>query len=148
MTPTSEIKRFSLVKPTLQTHFHIDFDWWGQSDRDWRVFLQSLLCTEHQEALADLPEDQKVDYIDPETAEVQRVDGLQHVLITHCAQQPSFISEHTALVDAVFRTFLANGNVPMTPVELGLQLQRSPETILKTLTGTRIYRGLRPYQHS
>lgn len=148
MTPTSEIKRFSLVKPTLQTHFHIDFDWWGQSDRDWRVFLQSLLCTEHQEALADLPEDQKVDYIDPETAEVQRVDGLQHVLITHCAQQPGFISEHTALVDAVFRTFLANGNVPMTPVELGLQLQRSPETILKTLTGTRIYRGLRPYQHS
>jgi hypothetical protein len=77
---------------------------------------------------------------------VQQVDGLQHVLITHCAQQPGFITEHTTLVDAVFRTFLANGNVPMTPVELGAHLMRPPETILKTLTGMRVYRGLRPYQ--
>jgi hypothetical protein len=146
MTPSTEIKRTSLVKPTLQTLFHVDFDWWGQSDRDWRVFLQSLLCPEHQEAFAELPEDHKVDYIDPETAEVQQVDGLQHVLITHCAQQPAFITEHTTLVDAVFRTFLANGNTAMTPVELGAQLNRSPDTILKTLTGTRVYRGLRPYQ--
>jgi hypothetical protein len=148
MTPTTEIKRFSLVKPTLQTQFHIDFDWWGQNDRDWRIFLQSLLCAEHQEAFAELPEDQMVDYIDPETAEVQQVDGLQHVLISHCAQQPTFITEHTALVDAVFRTFLANGNTAMTPVELGSQLSRSPDVILKTLTGTRVYRGLRPYQPS
>jgi hypothetical protein len=146
MTPIPETKRFSLVKPSLQTQFHIDFDWWGQSERDWRVFLQSLLCQEHQQTFAELPEDHLVDWIDPETAEVQQVDGLQHVLITHCARQPGFITEHTTLVDAVFRTFLANGNVPMTPAELGAHLLRPPETILKTLTGTRVYRGLRPYQ--
>ena len=148
MTPIPETKRFSLVKPSIQTQFHIDFDWWGQSDRDWRVFLQSLLCSEHQQAFADLPENHSVDWIDPETAEVQQVDGLQHVLITHCARQPGFITEHTTLVDAVFRTFLANGNTPMTPVELGAHLSRPPETILKTLTGMRVYRGLRPYQAS
>src|SRR4030042_1975550 len=127
MTPIPETKRFSLVKPSLQTQFHIDFDWWGQGDRDWRVFLQSLLCQEHQQTFAELPEDHMVDWIDPETAEVQQVDGLQHVLITHCARQPGFITEHTTLVDAVFRTFLANGNVPMTPAELGAHLLRPPE---------------------
>lgn len=148
MTPIPETKRFSLVKPSLQTQFHIDFDWWGQSERDWRVYLHSLLCPEHQQAFAELPEDHAVDWIDPETAEVQQVDGLQHILITHCARQPGFITEHTTLVDAVFRTFLANGNAPMTPTELGVQLLRPADTILKTLTGGRVYRGLRPYQAS
>ena len=52
---------------------------------------------------------------------------------------------HTTLVDAVFRYFLANGNVPMTPVELAAHLGRPPELILRTLSGERIYRGLRPY---
>ena len=36
------VKRFSLVKPTLQTPFHIDFRWWKQNERDWHVFLRSL----------------------------------------------------------------------------------------------------------
>ncbi len=140
-----ETKRFSLVKPTIQTHFHIDFEWWGQSDRDWRVYLHTLLCPEHQQIFAELPENHMVDWVDMETAEVQRVDGLQHVLITHCARQEGFITEHTSLVEAVFRIFLANGNVAMSPVELGAQLNRSPDMILKTLMGGRIYRGLRPH---
>ncbi|MBN2147614.1 MAG: hypothetical protein JW726_09505 [Anaerolineales bacterium] len=148
MPPLPETKRIALVKPTVQTHFYIDFDWWSQNDRDWRVFLQSLLCPEHQQAMAELPEGYVVDWIDPETAEVQRVDGLQHVLITHCARREDFITEHTALVDAVFRLFLSNGNTPMTPLELAAQLGRPPETILKTLFGGRIYRGLRPRPES
>jgi hypothetical protein len=118
----AEVKRFSLVKPTLETRFHIDFDWWSQNDRDWRVHLHSFLCPEHQEAFSNVRGDEQVDWVDPETAEVQQVDGLQHVLITHCAKQPGFIDEHSALVDAVFRLFLANGNTPMTPVELGERL--------------------------
>ena len=28
-----EDKRFSLVKPTVNTPFHIDFEWWRQNDR-------------------------------------------------------------------------------------------------------------------
>jgi hypothetical protein len=144
MVPLPEVKRTSLVKPTVQTHFHIDFNWWQQRDRDWRVFLQNLLCPEHQQAFAELPEDHMVDFVDPVTAEVQRVDGLQHVLITHCAKREGFISPHTTLVDAIFRIFLASGNVPMTPLELAQQLGRPPELILRVLTGERIYRGLRP----
>jgi hypothetical protein len=140
----TEVRRFSLVKPTLQTRYHIDFDWWGQSDRDWRVHLSSLLCPEHQEAFSDFKADEMVDWVDPDTAEVQRVDGLQHVLISHCAKEAGFISERTALVDAVFRLFLANGNDPMTIADLAERLGRPPYVLLKTLSGGRVYRGLRP----
>jgi hypothetical protein len=140
----TEVRRFSLVKPTLQTRYHIDFDWWGQSDRDWRVHLSSLLCPEHQEAFSDFKADEMVDWVDPDTAEVQRVDGLQHVLISHCAKEEGFISERTALVDAVFRLFLANGNDPLTIADLAERLGRPPNVLLKTLSGGRVYRGLRP----
>ena len=109
----TEIKRFSLVKPTLQTCYHIDYDWWRKNDRDWRVHLQACLCPVHQAAFADLKEEALVDWVDPETAEVECVDGLQHILISHCAKDPGFITEHTALVDAVFRMLLANGNTPL-----------------------------------
>jgi len=140
----TELKRYSLVKPTLQTRFHIDFDWWGQNDRSWRVDLFSFLCPDHQEAFVGVREDTVIDWVDPETAEVQQVDGLQHVLITHCAKQPNFIEDRTSLVESAFRIFLSNGNTPLTPVELADQLGRSPSVILQTLSGPRVYKGLRP----
>ncbi|MBN1146915.1 MAG: hypothetical protein JXA78_06655 [Anaerolineales bacterium] len=140
----AEFKRMSLVKPGLQTRFHIDFDWWRQHDRDWRVYLRNFLCPEHQQAFADLDVSEQVDWVDPDTAEVQLVDGLQNILIMHCAKQQSFITQHTTLVDSVFRIFLSNGNVPMTPDELAEELGRDPQVILKTLSGPRVYKGLRP----
>lgn len=139
-----EIRRFSLAKPTLQTKYHIDFDWWSQSDRDWRVYLLGLLCDEHQQAFKEIPDGEKVDFVDPQTAEIQQVDGVQHVLISHCAQQPGFLDPHTAMVDAVFRVFLSNGNTPLSSQELGDRLGRDPKTIMRTLSGVRVYRGLRP----
>jgi len=139
-----EIKRMSLVKPTLQTRYHIDFDWWRQHDRDWRVYLRNFLCPEHQQAFRDLDVSEQIDWVDPETAEVQLVDGLQNILITHCAKQHSFITQHTTLVDSVFRILLSNGNIPLTPVELAEELGRDPLVILKTLSGPRVYKGLRP----
>lgn len=140
----SELRRFSLVKPTLETRFHVDFDWWRQNDRDWRVHLRGLLCPAHRESFASMVGNEVVDWIDPETAEVQQVEGLQHVLIAHCAKEPDFITERTSMVEAVFRVFLANGNTPMTPIELSEQLRRPPQTILSTLSGPRVYKGLRP----
>ena len=140
----SEIGRFSLVKPTVQTRFHIDYDWWRKSDRDWRVYLRTNLCLEHQQAFANVDIEEQVDWVDPDTAEVQRVDGLQHVLITHCARQPDFIGAHSALVDATFRIFLANGNTPLSSLELSERLGRPAMTILRTFSGGRVYKGLRP----
>lgn len=50
----TEAKRFSLVKPTAETPFHIDFEWWKKNERDWHVYLRSLLCAEHREAFMDV----------------------------------------------------------------------------------------------
>ena len=141
----SEVKKTSLVKPTIQTPFHVDFDWWRATDNNWHIALQGLLCPEHQEAFAALPEGQLIDWIDPETAEVRQMDGLQHAIISHCARQAGFLNEHTALVEGVFRLLLANGNIPMTAEELGSRLNRPADTILKTIAGLRVYKGLRPY---
>lgn len=136
----------SLLKPTPKTPFHIDFEWWKKNERDWHVFLRSLLCAEHQMLFANMDETEMIDWIDPQTAEVKQVDGVQHALISHCALLPEFNSERTAMVEAVFRTFLVNGNVPMSAEELGERLSRSADVILKTIAGSRVYRGLRPYQ--
>jgi len=141
----NEVRKFSLIKPTLQTPFHIDFEWWRANDNNWHIALQSLLCPEHQEAFANLPEGQMIDWVDPESAEVRQLDGRQNTLISHCAKQPGFLDEHTALVDAIFRLLLANGNMPMSAEELGTRLNRPPGTILKTITGSRVYKGLKPF---
>jgi hypothetical protein len=135
----------SLLKPTAKTPFHIDFDWWKQNENDWHVFLRSLLCTEHQEAFANIEEGELIDWIDPQTAEVKQVDGIQHALMSHCALQPDFANARTALVEAVFRTFILNGNAPMSADELGKKLGRPADTILRTIAGPRVYRGLRPF---
>jgi len=140
-----EVKRASILKPTVNTPFHVDFEWWKKNERDWHVYLRSLLCVEHQEVFSDVEEGQTIDWVDPATAEVKPVDGLQNALMTHCVKQPDFLTNQTALVEAVFRLFLTNGNNPMSSKDMGARLNRPPETILRTLAGPRIYKGIRPY---
>lgn len=143
----AEGKRFSLVKPTVDTPFHIDFAWWKKNERDWHVYLRSLLCAEHQEVYANMDQGETIDWVDPVTAEVKPVEGVQNALMTHCVKQPEFLTSQTALVEAVFRLFLTNGNAPMSSGELGARLNRQPETILRTLAGARVYKGIRPYNN-
>lgn len=137
-------KRSSLVKPKLDTPFKIDFEWWMNHDRDWRVYLRSFLCDEHQEMFENLSNNETIDWVDPDTAEVSQVDGLQHVLITHCARQEDFLTSRMALVDSVFRVFLSNGNKPLNSEQLGEVLNRPATTILRTFSGARVYKGVRP----
>lgn len=139
-----EGKRTSLIRPNTTTPFHIDFDWWQKNERDWHVYLRSLLCAEHQEAFANIEEGQVIDWVDPNTAEVKTVDGLQNTLMSHCVKQPDFLTQQTALVEAVFRLFLTNGNAPMSANELAERLNRPANTILRTLGGRRVYKGIRP----
>jgi len=143
MSPDA-MKPRTIVRPTMDTKFHIDYDWWERAGRDLDVYLRSHLCPEHQEAYADVGADALVDTVDPETGEVTRVLGIQHMLITHCSQQPDYLTPQTTLVNAVFRVFLANGNTPLTPVELGERLGRPARMILRTLSGPRVYKGIRP----
>ncbi len=139
-----DLKTFSLIKPTLETPFHIDFDWWKQHDGNWRVFLLNCLCPEHQEVYKDQAQDGIIDWVDPETAEIRRVDGLQSTLMSHCAKEPGFVTTNTAMVDAIFRVFLSNGNTPMTVVQLSDKIGKPADTILKTISGLQVYKGIRP----
>ncbi|MBI5290563.1 MAG: hypothetical protein HY872_01665 [Chloroflexi bacterium] len=137
---------FRLVKPTLKTPFHIDYLWWERQQRELRVYLHSHLCDEHRAKFEAVEDAGEVDWVDADTAEVQRVDGVQHALRIHCSLQPSYLEAHTSLVDAVFRVFLANGNTPLTPFELAERIGRPGQetTVLRTLSGARVYKGLRP----
>jgi len=135
----------SLVRPSLNAKFHIDYDWWDRAERDLEIYLRSHLCPTHQETYADVDPARKVDHVDPETGEVTRVAGIQHVLISHCAQQPGYLTGQTSLVNAVFRAFLSNGNTPLSPEELSERIGRPAQMILRTLTGPRVYKGIRPY---
>ena len=134
----------SLVKPTLRTPYHVDFEWWQKNENDWHVHLTGLLCPEHRELYTGIKAGDLVDFVDPETAEVRPMDGLQHIILTHCARQDEFVTGQTALVEAVFRTFLANGNSPLTAEDLAEKLSRPANTILVTLSGARVYKGIRP----
>jgi hypothetical protein len=98
-----------LIKPTLDTKFSVDYDWWERSSED-----------------------------------LSQLDEL-NLAIRMAAADPNFINPQTSLVDSVFRVFLANGNVPQTPKELAEKTGRNPSTILKTFSGVRIYKGVRPH---
>lgn len=134
----------SLVRPTLETAFHIDYGWWDRSDRDLAVYLRSHLCREHQELYPNIEPKEEVDHVDPQTAEVIVLSRIEHILISHCAQQDDYLTPQTSLVNAAFRVFLANGNAPLTPDELARQIGRPARMILRTLSGPRIYKGIRP----
>jgi hypothetical protein len=144
MSPSDQPPASLLVRPTLKTKFQIDYAWWDRADRDLEVYLRGHLCPEHREAFADADANTLVDHVDPETAEVSRVAGIQHTLISHCAQQDDYLTPQTSMVDAVFRVFLANGNSPLSPEELGERIERPARTILRTFSGRRVYKGIRP----
>jgi hypothetical protein len=130
-------------RPTLDTKFNIDFDWWQENHRDLRVHLHQHLCKQCRELYTSHLGSEIVDWVDPDTAEVQSVDGLWHTLRAHCRSEPGYITESTPLTDAVFRVFLANGNAPLTPVELGLKINQPPAKILRVLGQGRVYDGIK-----
>lgn len=135
-----------LIKPTLETHFHIDYSWWERNnDEDLRIYLLSHLPPEVRERMAHQEAGSVVDFIDPETGEVRTLDELGRAL-QDAAKAPDFINPYTSVVDCIFRVFLANGNTPMTPRELADAINRPAATILKTLSGGRVYKGIRPVE--
>lgn len=134
-----------LIRPTVDTKFHIDYQWWDRADRDLDVYMRSHLCPEHQETYRDMDASSMVDHVDPLTAEVTRVPAIQNILITHCSQQPGYLTPQTSLINAIFRVFMSSANTPLSAKELGARLDRSPDMILRTLSGQRVYKGIRPF---
>jgi hypothetical protein len=137
-------KPSTLIKPTLNTKFHIDYDWWENSRDDLRVYLLSHLPPDARERISQTDEGQRVDFVDPDTGEVSRLDALQ-LAIQQAANDEDFINPQTSMVDSVFRVLLKYNNTPMTPKQLAEETGRPAETILKTLNGRQIYKGIRPF---
>lgn len=136
----------TLIKPTLDTPFHIDYGWWERKGLHIGVELRAHLCQEHRAVFGEHFDMEKIDWVDEKTGEVRRVDGIQHVLQVHCSKQPDYINADLSLVDAVFRVFLANGNRALTCRELSAIVGQLPERILRTLSGQQVYKGIRPTQ--
>nr|MBC7244336.1 hypothetical protein [Chloroflexota bacterium] len=138
-----------LLKPTVNTKFHIDFSWWEKQNKDIRVLMKELLCPECSKTLADTPETQMVDLIDPETAEVTRVDAVWEAIRACCSTKPDYITPDTPLIESIFRVLLANGNKPLSILELHERIDKQPpETILRLLTRGQIYKGIKPVHGS
>lgn len=138
-------KPSALIKPTLDTKFHIDYSWWERDGNDLRAYLLTHLPTEKHERFLETTEDRVVDHINEETGEILQLNELG-LALQEAAKDPDFINPHTSLVDSVFRMFLSNGNIPLSPRELAEATKRDANTILKTLGGIHVYMGIRPYQ--
>jgi hypothetical protein len=141
---TSQTLGSRRVKPTLDTKFHIDYDWWERSDQDLQVNMIAQLLPEQRDYFAEHDAGEETDWVDPETAEVRRVDALRMAL-QQASRETDYYTPPTSLVNAVFRVFLTNNNVPLTPVELSQEISRPPMTILRTLSGQQVYKGIRPH---
>jgi hypothetical protein len=137
-------KPSTLIKPTLDTKFNIDYSWWDRNVEDLRTYLLSHILPEQRERISQSEDQRVVDFIDPETGEVTQLDELQ-LAIRLAAQDANFINPQTSLVDSIFRVFLANGNAPLSARELAERIGKDAATIVKTIGGIRIYKGIRPH---
>jgi len=130
-------------RPTVDTRFHIDMRWWEENNLNIRVYMREALCDECRNDFMGV-DTGEIDWVDEQTGEVTRVDGLVHALRTCCSMKPSYITPSTPIIDAVFRTFLANGNRPLSVRELYELLdRRPPEVLLRMLTVGPTYLGIR-----
>lgn len=141
----SGVKTMSVLRTTVETKLHIDPEWWEEQGRDLRLSMYDRLCDDCRLLYSSYGDVEDVDWIDDETAEVTRVDALSHTLRTCCSTKPDYITEDMPFVEAVFRVFLANGNTPLSSLELHQMLdRRPPDIILRMLTKARIYNGIKP----
>jgi hypothetical protein len=117
----------------VNSKFYIDLDYWKSQGRDFREALYDELC-EDCKRLYSLEERREVDRIDPTTGQVTRWDALWECAAEQCGRQPDFVSPKMPMTRAIFRAFIANGNVPMSAAELHSRIGKgTPQIILKEL---------------
>lgn len=133
----------ALAKNDQDTKFHIDYDWWATTGKLRMYLLSHIQDEDERERLTASEEGALVDYVHPETGEVFKYDEL-NLALQRAAQESDFINPQASMVDNIFRVFLKNGNQPLTPRELEAAVGKPSNTILKTIGGTRVYKGIRP----
>jgi len=141
----TENNKKSLVRPSVDTNFHIDFEWWASRDPSWKLSLSGLLSADEKTKYAHIiDEDKMVDWVDPVTGKVVQVDGLRNIILSEVATQEDFLNPRIAITEGIFRLFLRNGNVPLTPNQMAEVLNKDAKLILRTLQGVRPPKGIRP----
>ncbi len=123
------------------TRFFIDYTWWEESGRSIESYLATRLGREIELDNGSVP----IDLIDEITGEVRQLSSFEYSMQNLFAQLPQDYTQRASLVDSVFLVLLAGGNRPMSAKEIGAQIDRLPDTIYKTLGGTRTHQGIRVY---
>ncbi|MBU6361407.1 MAG: hypothetical protein WCL57_11965 [Chloroflexota bacterium] len=131
-------------RPTEQTKFHIDYNWFDEKGQDVNVLIQKYLTAEQLERLGNSPNTTSYDYIDEDTGEVQHVNAAVKMIRDESAKAPDFISARTPVFEAAFRIFLVNNNKPLTTIELAAMMGRRSSDVLTQLSGRVVYNGIKP----
>lgn len=142
--PRPKIKKPLIRQVSEDTKFHIDYDWWDKSTLDLKSYIVARLQAVGFDDVHLDYEGDEVDLVDMETGEVHRVDGFQYVVQTYFSQLPEDFAQRSSLVDAVFCVLMANANQPMTATEIAEHVNRTPDVVLRTISGPRIYQGISP----
>ncbi len=137
--------KLKVARPTIETSFHLDWAWFERN----HINVENVIRNQLTPRVARrFPEEQAVeilDYIDPETGEVFRMDALREAIMSECQWEPDYITGEIPLVQAVLRIFLANNNKSLTTNDLAQRLGRAdPETILRVLTSGGVQMGIVP----
>jgi len=136
-----------LLRPDINTEFHIDYDWWADQGRDVRVLIWEHLCPECKAKLESHADTANIDWVNPGTGEITIVDGLVYSLRHCCSQRDDYITPSTPLSASIFRVFVANGNAPLSATEIYERIGRSdPRALLRVLLGKqmRTHYGIMP----
>lgn len=134
-----------LARPQVDTPFQINMAWWDRNQRDFMTFLRESscpACLERFPADAMLTE---ADYVDAETGEVRRLNGLWACIVEECSRETGYFATDLPIATAIFRALISRGNAPLTPSQIHQIIQRSnPQTILRVLTGPTSILGITP----
>lgn len=131
-----------LPRSDIHTPFHIDLDWWSSQGRSLDRYLLEILDGRADEAAAT---GGKVDYIDPQTAEVFQLTPLWAQVLTQRAHRSDYIGSTMPMTNAVLRALIENRNQPMTAVQIHRRINRgSPQALLRVLQSAHQQYGIAP----
>lgn len=144
MTDAKPLPPVGLVKPTMQTRFSVDADWWENNKQDLTQHLINI-CKDLDYALEEPSDDDAdmFDWINPSTGQVSQVNRFFYHYLSYCGCHDEYLTERLSLVESLFRALMGAGNQPMTAPELAEATGRPAVKILQTLSGRRTYKGIR-----
>ncbi len=127
-----------VVRLTTKSKFYIDLKFWEQQGKNFRQEVYDSLCDECK-AMYSLDTVQLVDHIDPQTGEVKQMDAMLDCASEVCAQDKDFVPARMPLTRAIFRAFIAAGNMPQSAEDIYARIKKgSPAIILRELMSVQM----------